>query len=89
MGHHLNARIFMKKMNMVNFLKAPDFARQENVQLGMFRELDATELYCPNCRKAVPVRKHLLCILPEGKKYEYRCVYCVEQVGTKTSSVQG
>ena len=27
---------------------------------GMFREFDATELYCPKCRQAVPVRKRLL-----------------------------
>ena len=48
-----------------------------------YKEFDATELYCPNCRQAVPVRKHLLLVLPEGDKYEYRCVYCAASVGTK------
>jgi hypothetical protein len=49
----------------------------------MFREFDATELYCPRCRQAVPVRKRLLLILPEGDKFEYLCAYCSESVGTK------
>jgi len=49
----------------------------------MFRELEATELYCPNCRQAVPVRKRLLLILPEGEKYEYLCARCSGSVGTK------
>ena len=50
---------------------------------GVFKEFDATELYCPRCRQAVPVRKRLLLVLPEGDKYEYRCAYCAESVGTK------
>jgi hypothetical protein len=50
---------------------------------GMFKEFDATELYCPRCRQAVPVRKRLLLILPEGDKFEYLCAYCSESVGTK------
>ena len=41
-----------------------------------YDEFEATELYCPNCGQAVPVRKSLLLILPEGDKYEYRCQYC-------------
>ncbi|MFH1102334.1 MAG: cytoplasmic protein [Pseudomonadota bacterium] len=58
------------------------FARPQNRQ-GMYREFDATELYCPKCRKAVPVRKRLLLVLPEGDKYEYLCAYCSQSVGTK------
>ncbi|MGD8230067.1 MAG: hypothetical protein PVI20_19985, partial [Desulfobacteraceae bacterium] len=41
-----------------------------------FDEFEATELYCPKCGRAVPVRKSLLLILPEGDKYEYRCQHC-------------
>jgi rubredoxin len=48
-----------------------------------FDQLEATELYCPRCRAAVPVRKFLLLVLPEGDKYEYRCRYCGETVGDK------
>jgi len=49
----------------------------------MFKELEATELYCPRCKQSNPVRKYLLLVLPEGDKYEYRCAYCAEPVGTK------
>ena len=49
-----------------------------------FQELEAMELYCAQCRRAVPVRKFLLLILPEGDKYEYRCQFCGTKVGDKT-----
>jgi hypothetical protein len=48
-----------------------------------FDQLEAMELYCPKCRQAVPVRKYLLLILPDGDKYEYRCSYCGTKVGDK------
>jgi hypothetical protein len=50
---------------------------------GVFKEFDATELYCPKCKEARPVRKRLLLILPDGDKYEYRCANCAESLGTK------
>jgi hypothetical protein len=52
-------------------------------QKSMYKELDATQLYCPKCQQAVPVRKRLLLVLPEGDKYEYRCAFCGESVGYK------
>jgi len=48
-----------------------------------FEEFEATELYCVKCRRAVPVRKYLLLVLPEGDKYEYRCQFCGSAVGEK------
>ena len=33
-----------------------------------FEQFEATELYCPKCGRAVPVRKSLLLILPNGDK---------------------
>lgn len=48
-----------------------------------FDQFEATELYCPNCGRAVPVRKSLLLILPDGDKYEYRCQNCGGTVGDK------
>lgn len=54
------------------------FAKEET-----FKEFDATELYCPQCNRAVPVRKRLLLVLPEGDKYEYLCAFCSTSVGTK------
>jgi uncharacterized protein YbaR (Trm112 family) len=49
-----------------------------------FEQLEATELYCPECRRAVPVKKFLLLILPDGDRYEYRCQFCGTKVGDKT-----
>lgn len=48
-----------------------------------YRDFDATELFCPQCKRAVPVRKRLLLILHEGEKYDYSCVYCGTSVGDK------
>ncbi len=48
-----------------------------------FKEFDATQLYCPKCKRAVPLRKRLLLVLSEGDKYEYLCAFCSESVGTK------
>ena len=48
-----------------------------------FAQFEASELFCSRCRKAVPVRKRLLLILPEGDKYEYLCALCSNSLGTK------
>jgi hypothetical protein len=51
-----------------------------------YQDFDATELYCPRCKQAVPVRKRLLLILANGEKFDYTCIYCGTSVGEKTSS---
>jgi DNA-directed RNA polymerase subunit RPC12/RpoP len=48
-----------------------------------FEEFEARSLYCPRCKAAVPVRKRLLLVLPEGDEYEYLCAHCSSSVGTK------
>jgi len=48
-----------------------------------YRDFDATELYCPKCRRAVPVRKRLLLVLAEGDRYDYSCACCGTSVGDK------
>jgi hypothetical protein len=48
-----------------------------------YEEFEATSLYCPTCKAAVPVRKRLLLVLPEGDEYEYLCAYCSSSVGIK------
>jgi len=60
------------------------YPRQEKGQRqASFNEFEAVELYCPQCRRAVPVNKFLLLVLPEGDKYEYRCTFCGTPVGDK------
>ena len=41
-----------------------------------FQSLEASLLHCPRCRQAMPVRKRLLIVLPDGDKYEYVCKQC-------------
>lgn len=48
-----------------------------------FDALEASELFCPTCKTAQPVRRHLLLVLPTGSKYEYRCSVCATPVGAK------
>ena len=48
-----------------------------------FRDMEATLLLCPRCKVAVPVRKRLLLVLPEGDKFEYVCQRCSSTCGTK------
>ncbi len=49
-----------------------------------FEDFAATELYCPNCRRAMPVRSRLLLVLPDGELHEYLCRRCAASLGTKT-----
>ena len=65
------------------FRKSASDTPPKTEQSGMYKEFDATELYCPRCKRPVPVRKRLLLVLPEGDKYEYFCAFCLETVGTK------
>jgi hypothetical protein len=48
-----------------------------------FEQLEASLLFCPKCREAVPVRKRLLLILPQGNKFEYLCSRCASICGDK------
>lgn len=53
-----------------------------------YRDFDATELFCPKCRCAMPVRKRLLLVLANGDKYDYACVRCGTSVGDKMVTEQ-
>ncbi len=70
-------------MNPKDFIKQRGAFTPQTTETGMFKEFEATELYCPRCKRAVSVRKRLLLVLPEGDKYEYRCAFCAESVGSK------
>ncbi len=48
-----------------------------------YRDFNATELFCPRCKRAVAVRKRLLLVLSEGEKYDYTCSVCGTSVGDK------
>ena len=48
-----------------------------------FRDLEASELHCPKCQGARPVRERLLLVLPDGDLHEYRCAVCATSLGTR------
>ena len=54
-----------------------------------YEEFEATTLFCPRCRKTVPVRKKLLLVLPTGTKYDYLCAECETPVGAKVDQDPG
>lgn len=49
-----------------------------------FDQLNATLLYCNQCRRAMPVRQRLLLVLPDGELFDYLCQGCGSSVGSKT-----
>ena len=49
-----------------------------------FGDFTASELYCPKCRRAMPVRQKLLLILPTGELYDYLCSGCATSLGQRT-----
>ena len=66
------------------FAKAVPVKRKTAAAGGrQFEKFQATELYCPKCRRATPVRERLLLVLPEGEKYEYLFAYCGTSVGDR------
>ncbi len=50
-------------------------------QFGTFT---ASELYCPKCKRAQPVRERLLLILPSGELHEFLCSQCATSLGKRT-----
>jgi len=68
----------------MNPIKAPRRrSNQPKNQQAAYAQFEASALFCPRCRQAVPVRKRLLLVLPDGDKYEYLCAYCSHSLGTK------
>jgi len=51
-----------------------------------YEDFAATELFCPTCRAAQPVRQRLLLVLPTGNKYDYVCTTCGDSIGSKTDN---
>jgi len=49
-----------------------------------FGSFTASELYCPKCRAAQPVRERLLLVLPTGELHEFLCTRCGESLGKRT-----
>ena len=49
-----------------------------------FGKFTASELYCPKCHCAQPVRERLLLVLPSGELHEFLCSRCATSLGKRT-----
>jgi hypothetical protein len=49
-----------------------------------FGSFTASELYCPKCGSAQPVRERLLLVLPTGELHEFVCAKCATSLGKRT-----
>jgi hypothetical protein len=48
-----------------------------------FEDLEASQLFCPTCRRAMPVRKRLFLVLLDKEIFEYICTRCGSVLGKK------
>jgi hypothetical protein len=48
-----------------------------------FEGLEASQLFCPTCKRAMPVRKRLFLVLLDKEIYNYVCTGCGSAVGKK------
>jgi hypothetical protein len=49
-----------------------------------FGSFTASEIYCPKCQRAQPVRERLLLVLPTGELHEFLCARCATSLGKRT-----
>ena len=48
-----------------------------------FEDFEASLLYCPTCKRAMPVRKRLFLVLLDKEIHNYVCTGCGSAVGKK------
>ena len=76
----------MKKNIMEPLNKSMRFQRKKITKTPkQFEEFEASMLFCPKCKEAVPVRGKLLLVLPDGDKYDYLCTKCGSPIGSKVT----
>lgn len=57
--------------------------RPQAVAPDSYKNFQASHLFCPSCKKAMPVREKLLLVLPGGDLYDYLCTGCGKSLGTR------
>jgi len=63
-----------------------DQGQQARGRAAQFAKLRASELFCPTCRQAMPVRERLLLLLLDGEIHEFLCMRCNSSLGTRRVS---
>jgi hypothetical protein len=54
--------------------------------MEQFESFKASRLYCRRCAKSMPVREHLLLILPDKDLYDYLSTGCGDSLGGREVS---
>ena len=54
--------------------------------MEQFGAFTASELYCPKCKTAQPVREKLLLVLPSGELHQYLCSACGSSLAERTTT---
>ena len=72
----------------MNYQQNSQAAHRESVhhreeRTPAFKKFCATELYCPKCNAAMPVREKELLVLPTGALYDYLCSRCGTTLGSR------
>ena len=75
----------MKKQTLPNLSPFTTSRPKQSSDDSQFASFSASELYCPNCKKSMPVREKLLLTLPSGDLFDYACKRCGTSVGRKTT----
>ena len=77
----MNRKTLMQELKKSAFYRRPKAPKSPQ----QFEEFEASSLFCSKCKVAVPVRKKLLLVLPQGEKYDYLCSQCGTSIGSKTA----
>lgn len=70
------------KRQLAARMRAQTQAEAEPQQQG-YKRFSASELYCPVCKRSMPVREKHLLVLPGGDLFDYVCAQCGTSLGTK------
>lgn len=57
--------------------------RAASAPQSSYGEFNATQIFCPRCRRPMEVRSRVLLFLPDGDLYDYNCVGCGTSLGTR------
>lgn len=59
------------------------YGRPPEQEPAAYERFSASQLYCPKCRQAMPVKENLLLYIPGGEMYDYVCARCGTSVGSR------
>ena len=73
----------ISELRKAEIRKAMARKTEKSQQQASYESLSASELYCGNCKRSMPVREKRLLVLSGGDLFDYQCSGCGESLGTK------